>query len=1128
MDGPDDPWLSRYIPVGCIDIPIDKDGTRPELEAATTLEGWTFLTRDGLLNSPELGDCEYLWRHFLLQLSFAVVSISPSRLLGRMRVYMLPYDVGRGNRSSRNEFTVPLRKVLSQLCHSRDAWAGTEPHTCETSMPYIKTASSMQGDPSLLALFNNIPSPDPRPELVEDGSIRHGMEELLENKPRGLSSTLHPYQGRTAALMLQRESAPGRVEDPRFRPLLDQTGRPWYYDSVTGIPLRQPHYYDEVCGGLLAEEMGTGKTVIVLALILTTKNVPVTAPEPYVAEVLPRPKDQVPSLMDLAAAAANKNAVAWKRFFKEAEDDGDDYQLCINALARPENRAFYYIRERVEARRSGRLELPEVPLKQVYLSSTTLVIVPENLVRQWQEEIKKHTPSLNVLVLVGRAEIPSVTELMAYDVLLFSDTRFEMTEKVRQNGEGPAIPVYCPLEHIRFKRCVVDEGHKLGNGGNSWKSNVMRALARLEIAARWVVTGTPSRGLYGVDQPTSEPQTPPGGPPRSLDPNSMKQEEWDIRRICNIAIKFLNVRPWSITKEEAGDSDRKADYRDYMLHADQYKRGHDRRDVLANTLNSLVVRHRMSEIGSILPPVNEKVVVLDGSYQDQISLNLFAMIIVFNAVQSQRTDRDYFFHEGQRKFLNLLVRNLRQACFVGGVFFPTEDINTAVETAEEFLTKKSIPISEDDEKILHQAISFGKLAARNHLKQLCSKYHVMPLYVEKFPGGRGQSWSLDDTVTEDGLICTEAGLVRSLQKYLNPCIDAPMALRLLLENGRLDLQGVSERAAMFKGASGDTNTAQQNNVLAGKIGPGLDYHPKPKSTVPETGLEVELEREPQLADTSNIQVAVALAGTRVVSTASAKLSYLIDAIVKYQDQEQIIVFFDIDNVAWYLAQVLEILQIQHLIYTSAGLNAARRAQYVATFTHNPKFRVLLMDINQAAFGLDMRSASRIYFTSPVLNPQVQAQAIGRVRRISQEKPVTVETLVLRDSIEEVIVNRRDHMSQTDCSRVKDILDDQKIYQWIKNAAVKPMDEMKEGVAQTAKLDTPQFVFGRGFGRDLHPDEGLVPESPESRTRAGRMPSKGTKRSRSSGSSAGQNNGASNPDDVERAAKKRVARVRFAS
>ena len=191
------------------------------------------------------------------------------------------------------------------------------------------------------------------------------------------------------------------------------------------------------------------------------------------------------------------------------------------------------------------------------------------------------------------------------------------------------------------------------------------------------------------------------------------------------------------------------------------------------------------------------------------------------------------------------------------------------------------------------------------------------------------------------------------------------------------------------------------------------------------------------------------------------------------------------------------LQVQHLIYTRAGLKAERRAQYIATFNEpGSRFRVMLMDISQAAFGLDMRSASRVYFISPVLNPQVEAQAVGRARRISQQRPVTVETLVLRGSIEELIVNRRHHMTPAEHRRVSGLLDDRPLYEWILNAQILPMEDEHDGddvqvdkreadnggLAQTAKLETPQFVFGRGFGRQMHPDEGLlVPDSPEAKT-----------------------------------------------
>ena len=137
-----------------------------------------------------------------------------------------------------------------------------------------------------------------------------------------------------------------------------------------------------------------------------------------------------------------------------------------------------------------------------------------------------------------------------------------------------------------------------------------------------------------------------------------------------------------------------------------------------------------------------------------------------------------------------------------------------------------------------------------------------------------------------------------------------------------------------------------------------------------------------------------------------------------------------------------------------------------------------MDITQAAFGLDMREASRVYFLSPVLNPQVEAQAIGRVRRISQKKPVSVETLVLRNSIEEIVLERKTHMSQAEHRQVKTLLDVRPIYDWIKYPKVIPLPEGElSNSAQMAPLSTPHYVFGRGFGRIMHPNDGIILDEP---------------------------------------------------
>lgn len=133
-----------------------------------------------------------------------------------------------------------------------------------------------------------------------------------------------------------------------------------------------------------------------------------------------------------------------------------------------------------------------------------------------------------------------------------------------------------------------------------------------------------------------------------------------------------------------------------------------------------------------------------------------------------------------------------------------------------------------------------------------------------------------------------------------------------------------------------------------------------------------------------------------------------------------------------------------------------------------------MDLSQAAFGLDMREASRIYFINPVLNPQVEAQAIGRARRISQKRPVSVETLVLKNSLDEVILERKKHMSQEEHRQAKSILDVRPIYNWIKNTKVAPMKPSEDDYTlQMAALQTTQSVFGKGFGAVAHPDDGII-------------------------------------------------------
>ncbi|KAK5990790.1 putative ATP-dependent helicase C23E6.02-like protein [Cladobotryum mycophilum] len=1078
---------AHYIPVGCIGITRNESHLNPDIWDSIDRRDWKgFALQDdrslnqndrvtdhepylganvqiSLLKVSKLSPYARLFRAHWARLEFGISSVDDQ--LGIIRVSMLPDDVQRGTVNRSDASLRKARKlILQSLDYSTEAWKGYRvPVETGELVPFDAEAAKAHQDISLLQLFNTIPSPSPDPGSVLEPYAQDAMYSLLESNIDGLITNLYPYQRRSAALMLQKETQPDQVLDPRLLQLSDTQGSTWYMDPVAGVILLEPRYYDGVSGGILAEEMGSGKTIICLSLILATKNLSTSPPELYRAYKPPN-RGKLASLADMAASCATRNAVPWRSYFGAYKSQlGYEFSQCEEALIRNPG---YYLLPAPEPRRGGRYQTySDGPSsKKIFLSSATLVIVPNNLVAQWKQEIQKHTKGLSTLVLVKKDPVPATEDLLSHDIILISQSRFElMVKQVNDLGQSA-------LGSLHFKRCIVDEGHKLGNSKIGNRSDLLLGLDTLHISSRWIVTGTPSHGLFGVDDTKtqqvilSDDDHSSTKTENGLNESSTEMEKKDLERIGAIAALYLKARPWANTTAEAGDT--LADWSTYLMLPKHNPKSRGRWDCLQSTLHSLIIRHQLAEIGNLLPQVDERIVLLDGSYQDQLSLNLFSMMIVFNSVQSQRTDMDYFFHQRQKKALLQIVYNLKQASFFGGSFFTVAEISKSVETAEEFLREKKVSISPEDELSLQEAIAFGHLAMNNKLKHLSNQFHEMAVCVAGFPGGAGQSWSLGDESGED-TVCTSTSMLLSLQKLIYNAAGERGDLNSLL-NGGLIQEGMVERQKLLAVQTPDDASKpreKKTDTLAGNTKLGDDNAKKSRSHG-INGIKQNTHITPG-------SFSGPLELTMITSTVSAKLKYLIDSIVKYQDEEKIIVFYENDNVAWYLASMLDVLQIQHLIYAK-GLTTERRAQYVNTFHHNSQFRVLLMDLSQAAFGLDMRAASRIYFINPVLNPQVEAQAIGRVRRISQKKPVSVETLVLKNSIDEVILERKQHMTQAEHRQAKSILDIRPIFNWIKNTGVTQLEESNGDYRrQMVDLETPLPVFGRGFGRPLHPDEGII-------------------------------------------------------
>ena len=170
-----------------------------------------------------------------------------------VRVYVLPDDVGRRFWDREGlAYHNCLRELTSLLDLSLKSWEGRND---STEHIHIHEEAQERPDPdSLFYIFNTLPSPSPRIEDVSCSNAKAAMGLLLHLQIMpGLKTELYPYQKRSAAEMIRRETAPSRKSDPRFQVIEGPTGRLFYYDSVTGRLRRDQQEYEEARGGILAE-----------------------------------------------------------------------------------------------------------------------------------------------------------------------------------------------------------------------------------------------------------------------------------------------------------------------------------------------------------------------------------------------------------------------------------------------------------------------------------------------------------------------------------------------------------------------------------------------------------------------------------------------------------------------------------------------------------------------------------------------------------------------------------------------------------------------------------------------------------------------------------------------------------
>lgn len=922
-----------------------------------------------------------------------------------VRVYVLPDDVGRKfvPRSS-TALRRALKAVMSKIDPSPGAWNG------EAGLNARVVGVSPAGveDESLWYIFNTLQDPKPGLETMRNPYAKQAMGDILsattsfeieDERPPftgvdGLKTPLYPYQQRSAATMIQRETQPRQTLDPRLQSCTSPTGQEYFYDREKGIVVREKTMYSDACGGILAETMGCGKTLICLAVILATRGHFPQIPLEH-QQMNPPTRRQTGSLVEMAATAAGRLSVPWKAHFDYLSQIGEVYERCVKACEA--NRGSYTILPPA-GRYTGRTSVEE---KSTFLRlhSGTLIIVPPNLFDHWISEFAMHTEGLKVLTLRTSADVtPSAEDLFAYDIVLFSRARFEREADEYKNGSWNRSRELSPLMQLHWLRVIVDEGHNVAGSGS--KTTMAHLLEQIHAERRWVVSGTPSSGLYGVEVSLASKETQTSDTDlteattavlkgRKKTGKAVDTELKDLDKLRSIVVGFLGLKPWANSK-----SDDPADWTTYIkpVGPDGRRR---KAPSLRATLQSLVVRHRLDVIHSEipLPRLHNKVVHLEPTFYDKMTLNLFIFILAVNAVTSERQDQDYMFHPRNRKHLSRVISNLRQAGFwwAGSEF----ELQGTIDVASKYLETNREKMTEDDIELLTQGIRIATMALESGGWNGFRNMHELGVFVSGFPSEARDFWALDPAQGDREPLLLGISQARLAQNFVTKHLQAFDPAEGLPGAGIKIRRELSDRDG-FTAAAAPKKTTPESPVKK-----------KAKETFAK-GLYKELSPESSLME------------TKLVATASSKLSYLLDQVQEHHRTEKIIIFYDNNNSAYWIAEGLELLGVDFRIYANT-LKQKLREEYLSLFRKSEHVRVLLMDLRQASHGLHIAHASRVYIVNPIWQPNIESQAIKRAHRIGQTRPVFVETLVLQDTLEDKMLQRRKAMSDTEIQ--SDLLDD---------------------------------------------------------------------------------------------------------
>ncbi|KAJ9102438.1 hypothetical protein QFC21_002838 [Naganishia friedmannii] len=1022
----------------------------------------------------------------------ATIRLSGDALV--VRVYLLPW-IGP---------TVQLKKATKEQLHRimksiQRRWSCEDMTVGQDEGNLVFSNTDTR---TITSLYQSIPSPSPsiddisrvtdhscqkaaRRVLTNAGGSDHGAENAHVDvdwrrlrdgnlAAMGLNTRLYTYQRKSVAQMCIQEAAPARIEDIKFVKMKEVGKDGFYYIDLSSGEVRRKcdvGLYDLPRGGILCEEMGTGKTLIALSLILATRRQRTTPDETTshssvvtdVGRAISSTLKQETRLTreasavgmgakgTLAEIALHRLLCCRSTNFAEDEEDEKDVkdvkgqkdqkdqktipllpEWAHNALS--SDPPFYYQHPKRDESCRRSVTRPIIDhrsslSKKIYLSCATLVIVPRLLVKQWEGEIVKHFTKGSLKCFSVHQELPSRDEVLASDIVLISDA---------------------------------NEGHVASTG-----SGGLMELARKTCSeAFWAISGTPTKHALSS---TIARDTAVSG---KWSDEAIK----DIGRLLGIVTNLLQMKPFDITGKSIANSPTTLVINP-LRGTDGPVCGAVER--LAQLVNSIMVRNREEDIAAEikLDPLEERRHGLCLDHLGRLTYNVLQAVYAVNVVTSRRVGPDYLLSPENRSDLMLAFQNLQTAC----CWNPTGnskdfDPKFTLSVLAEYLEPEKLgSFSEQDQQMMKEAERWLSAAVQDEIWQSLMLKISVPLYASRLPTEALHA-SSHFPLADDGTALTTAEVLLALRdaaakitdedqvsgKLVGAAISARKRETLIVAEGRLTKGArINGKKTPEKNCSQQTKSraAARSLQRSGRVAT-IDLREmqnvnNEESTRPISTAVRKRKRSqpPQNCDTTSIATKAPPLPREVqelhvaFKTLSSKLNWIVAEILGNENDTFIV--FGRDAVV--LGQLTEVpsgfgwsVKVTLLIspvslhvdavlfpascYVGIGLSDIRAREAAVDIFQQKMRRVCLIEITMAGRGLYVRRliimsfafeadqhtisdrnlvvANRVIFAEPVWKEDVEQQAIARARRIGQQRPVICDTLFIKGSPEQDVLEQR--------------------------------------------------------------------------------------------------------------------------